>query len=68
MLVAFSVMADGDEDRVCSAVGALAGLRGLSVAERHRADTTPFPSAAVELRPAADGSWTPGRSPVRGMP
>jgi cyclopropane fatty-acyl-phospholipid synthase-like methyltransferase len=51
-VVAFSVMADGDDVRVREAVERLAGSRGLAVTAEHRSRTTPYASAAVELRRA----------------
>jgi cyclopropane fatty-acyl-phospholipid synthase-like methyltransferase len=50
VLVAFSVMADGDDGRVADAVARLAAPRGLTVVAQHRGATRRFPSVAVELR------------------
>jgi SAM-dependent methyltransferase len=51
-VVAFSVMAAGDDDRVREAVERLGGERGLAVTAVHRAATSPYPSVALELRPS----------------
>ncbi len=49
------VFEPGDGPHAYAAVGRLAGARGLAVRAVHRARTTPYASAAVELRrpPAA---------------
>jgi cyclopropane fatty-acyl-phospholipid synthase-like methyltransferase len=50
VVVAYSLM-DGDAaDPVCDVVRRLAEDRGLAVTAEHRAATTPYPSAALELR------------------
>ncbi len=53
VLVAFSLMEDEMLATVEDGVRRLAGERGLAVAEVHRGATTPFPSAAVDLRRSA---------------
>jgi len=52
MFVAFSVMTPESPTAVTDAVRELAGHRGLDLAAVHRAATTPYPSAALELRRA----------------
>lgn len=54
-VVAFSVMAPGADDRVRTAVGRLAGERGLTEHAVHRNGTLPTPSAAIELRAGPEG-------------
>ncbi|MGY1719192.1 MULTISPECIES: SAM-dependent methyltransferase [unclassified Blastococcus] len=55
VVVAFSVMAPGADDRIRTAVLRSAGERGLVEHAVHRAATAPVPSAAVELRSGQDG-------------
>jgi cyclopropane fatty-acyl-phospholipid synthase-like methyltransferase len=50
VLVAFSIMAPGDERSIAEAVGRLAAARGLAVAAVHSRPTAPIASAAVEVR------------------
>jgi cyclopropane fatty-acyl-phospholipid synthase-like methyltransferase len=49
-VVAFSVMADGEDDRVRDAVERLGGKRGFALVAEHRRPTEPYPSVALELR------------------
>ncbi|MGY2127355.1 class I SAM-dependent methyltransferase [Blastococcus sp. SYSU DS0617] len=55
VVVAFSVMGPGAEDRIRTAVRRLAGERGLAEHAVHRAGDLPTPSAAIELRAGRDG-------------
>lgn len=52
VVVAFSLMDPGTEERVATAVRRLAGQRGLEVTGIDRAATTPYGSAGVRLRRA----------------
>ncbi len=53
LIVAFSVMADGEDLRVRDGVARLAGPRGLALVAEHRGPTEPIPSVALELRASA---------------
>jgi cyclopropane fatty-acyl-phospholipid synthase-like methyltransferase len=55
VVVGFSVMADGDADRVTGALTRLAAQRGFGVTATSVAATEPFPTATVELRAADRG-------------
>ncbi|WP_346622204.1 class I SAM-dependent methyltransferase [Blastococcus montanus] len=55
VVVAFSVMGPGADDRIRTAVHRLAGERGLTEHAVHRAGTAPTPSAAIELRAGPAG-------------
>lgn len=55
VVVAFSVMGPGADDRIRAVVRRVAGERGLTEHAVHRAGTAPTPSAAVELRFAPGG-------------
>ena len=52
VVVAFSVMGPGADERIRTDVCRLAGERGLAEHAVHRAGTAPTPSAAIELRTA----------------
>lgn len=58
VLVGFSVMRPGAADDIAAAVDRLASARGLRAVGLHRGATAPFPSAAVELRAAAEVTRT----------
>ena len=49
VVVAFSVMADGQDGRVRDEVSRLAAPHGFTVVGEHSAGTAPYPSAAVVL-------------------
>ena len=55
VVVAFSVMTPGADDRIRATVGRLAGERGFTEHAVHRAATAPTPSAAIEWRAARGG-------------
>ena len=55
VVVGFSVMADGDVERVTGALVSAAARCGLTVTGTSVAATVPFPTAAVELRAADRG-------------
>ena len=59
VLVAFSLMDGEVPAAVLDALRRLAGERGLTVTEVHRGTTTPFPSAAVELRRSTSRALRP---------
>jgi SAM-dependent methyltransferase len=55
VVVAFSVMGPGAEDRIRTAVRRLAAERGFIEHAGHRAASAPIPSAAIELRAGSGG-------------
>lgn len=55
VVVAFSVMGPGADDRISTAVHRLAAERGFTAHARHRAATAPTPSGAIELRTGGGG-------------
>ena len=63
VVVAFSLMTGDVPDALESGVRRLAGERDLVVTALHRGSTSPFPSAALELRRA---SWPRSRRPRSG--